>query len=259
MILKAYEPDDTIQRLERRLAASRAEDRPDIERELRMRRAGVKGEREASYFIDFDFGASSNHAVIHNLRLEHEGLSAQIDHLVINRFYELTVLETKHFSSGLKIDEDGSFHRYDTYERAYVPIASPLAQAERHATLIARYLRAMTKRPRSFGLGFQLEPKIECYILVNTDTKIVRPATFDTSRVIASDRLGEAFNKSLDKRYGGIKSMLSLALLARVMSRRSLNSFGALLVDGHKPPVPLRQIPVVSARMQQPVRQQIGR
>jgi hypothetical protein len=253
MILKPYEPDDAVARLERKLAASRSHERSEIEREIRIRRAGAKGEREASYFLDFDFGASSNHAVIHNLRLEYEGFTAQIDHLLINRFYGLTVLETKYFSGGLKIEEDGSFHRYDEYDRCYVPIPSPVAQVERHVTLLSRLLRLTNQHLRRWGLGPRMEPIIESYVLVHTGSKIVRPAGFDTSRIMSSDRFAEHFNKRLDQKYGGIKSLLSLLLLFRILSRRRMLSFGMSLVEQHKPLRPLVEIPVVSAKMPQPI------
>ena len=52
-----------------------------IERELKFMRAGMKGESESAYDIDFYSGPSKNRIVIHDLRLEHNGRVAQIDHL----------------------------------------------------------------------------------------------------------------------------------------------------------------------------------
>ncbi len=252
MILKPYEPDDAVMRLERKLAGAKAHERSDIERELRIRRAGIRGEREASYFLDFDFGASPNHAVIHNIRFEHEGYKAQIDHLLINRFYGFTILETKHFAGGLKIEEDGSFHRYDDYDKCFVPIPSPLAQVGRHAKLLLRILNSLNKHPRNFGFGMRLEPVVQSYVLVHTGSKIVRPTGFDTSRVIASDRFAEQFDMRLDRQYGGIKGALALLLLARITSRNKLRRLGTSLVELHKPLQPLVEIPSVSARLQKP-------
>lgn len=254
MILKAYEPDDAIERLERRLATAKPDERAAIQEELRIRRAGIKGEREASYFLDFSFGSSKNHGVIHNLRIEHGGLTAQIDHLVINRFYNIDILETKHFASGLKIEEDGSFHRYDDYERRYVPIRSPLAQAERHKELLISFLRANKMDPRSFGgVGLRLEPVVNCYVLVNTSAKIVRPVGLNTSHVIASDRFGERYYRNLDERYGGMKTPLVLTLAPRIMSRSRLQKVSSGIAGCHRPRTPMEPIPDISGRMQQPI------
>jgi len=80
-----------------------------IERELRFIRSGDQGETDAAYFIDFHFGSNKNWAVIHDLRLEHNGRVAQIDHLLINRYFEVYVLESKNFSYGVKITDTGEF------------------------------------------------------------------------------------------------------------------------------------------------------
>jgi hypothetical protein len=253
MILKPYEPDDAVARLERKLATARPDERSGIERELRIRRAGVKGEREASYFLNFDFGTSKNHAVIHNLRFEYDGFTAQIDHLLVDRLYGLTILETKNFSGGLKIEDDGSFHRYDEFDRSYVPIPSPIAQVERHASLLTKLLNSLNRHPRSCGFGCRMEPIIESYVLVHTASKILRPPNFDTSRVIASDRFSEHFNRKMDRRYGGVRSMFALLMLHRIMSRKRLAALGSTLIDLHTPPRPLAEIPIIAARLQTPV------
>jgi hypothetical protein len=44
-----------------------------IERELKLMRAGMKGESESAYDIDFYSGPHKNRIVIHDLRLEHKG------------------------------------------------------------------------------------------------------------------------------------------------------------------------------------------
>src|SRR3546814_3580528 len=74
-----------LQALEQR-AAGNGPDAARAAKELRNRRAGLKGERDSAYLIDFDYASSPNWAVIHDLRLEHGGRTAQIDHLLINRW-----------------------------------------------------------------------------------------------------------------------------------------------------------------------------
>jgi hypothetical protein len=62
-----------------------------IERELKAIRSGVAGEKDSAYYIDFYFRNSKNWAVTHDLRLEHNDQVAQIDHLLINRFFDIYV------------------------------------------------------------------------------------------------------------------------------------------------------------------------
>ena len=73
-----------------------------MERELKTIRAGGLGDKDSDYHIGFYFGRSKNWAVIHDLRLEHKGQVAQIDHLLINRFFDMYVLESKNYTCSLK-------------------------------------------------------------------------------------------------------------------------------------------------------------
>jgi hypothetical protein len=62
--------------------------RRKIDTEIRQMRAGVAGERDAAYEIEFDSGPSRNRMTIHDLRLEIDGRVAQIDHLIITRLLD---------------------------------------------------------------------------------------------------------------------------------------------------------------------------
>jgi len=57
-----------------------------LEREIRFLRSGEKGEKDSAYYIDYYLGRSKNWAVIHDLRLFFFGQTAQIDHVLMNRF-----------------------------------------------------------------------------------------------------------------------------------------------------------------------------
>ncbi|WP_054971093.1 nuclease-related domain-containing protein [Alicyclobacillus ferrooxydans] len=83
MIVK--QPDDRsshITQLEELLEIVPADKKSTVAAELRALRAGMKGERDSSYLIDFDYGNSNNWVVIHDLRLEMNDRVAQIDHLI---------------------------------------------------------------------------------------------------------------------------------------------------------------------------------
>ena len=80
-----------------------------IEQEIRMIRAGVSGEREAAYEIEFHLGSHKNQMTIHDLRIECDGRVAQIDHLIINRLLDIWVCESKHFAEGVAINDHGEW------------------------------------------------------------------------------------------------------------------------------------------------------
>lgn len=115
MILKARDGrDEDIQELNRLLTLDLSgKQRFLVERELKCLKSGNSGENSSAYYLDFGFKNSKNWVVIHDLRIEHRALVAQIDHLLINRFLEVYVLESKNYFYGIKITDDGEFLAYN--------------------------------------------------------------------------------------------------------------------------------------------------
>ncbi|MDB5748104.1 MAG: hypothetical protein JWP72_2952 [Massilia sp.] len=181
------EPIVTI--LERMRALAGPDKRALIERQLRTIRAGIKGEREAAWLIDAYLKDATRTAVIHDLRLDlGGGQVAQIDHLLIHRTRRFYVLETKPFSHGVKITDDGEFLRWNEAGKTWEGMPSPLAQNERSVPVLRRALEQL-------GLG---DCPIESWVLVAPNARIDRPRRLDTGRVIKADQFIEKMNKSLE-------------------------------------------------------------
>ena len=109
-----------------------------IEREIKNLYSGNKGEKTSAYYLDFEFRESKNWVIIHDLRLEHNGDVAQIDHLMIGRMLDIYVLESKNFTYGVSISDDGDFSYF--YNNRPFSIPSPISQNERHIRLLDRFL-----------------------------------------------------------------------------------------------------------------------
>jgi hypothetical protein len=177
-----------------------------VERQLSNIESGERGEKDSAYFIDFYFGKSKNWAVIHDLRIEHNGQVTQIDHLVMNRFMNIYVLETKNFQYGLKITPEGEFLVYNG--KKYFGIESPLEQNERHIFLLSKAIDHHNIMPTR--LGVFIPPRFVSYVLVSPTSQIIRPARskFDTKCVIQSD---QAFTKIIkDVNNAGASAMLKI-------------------------------------------------
>lgn len=197
------EPVVTI--LERMRSLAGPDKRALIERQLRTMRAGIKGEREAAWLIDVYLKDATRTAVVHDLRLDlGDGQVAQIDHLLIHRTRRFYVLETKPFSHGVKITDEGEFLRWNEAANAFESMASPLAQNERNVQVLRRALAAM-------GLG---ECPIESWVLVAPNARIDRPRKFDTWRVVKADQFIEKMNKSLENApaHGALEGLLRTGL-----------------------------------------------
>jgi len=200
-----------------------------IERELRNIKSGDKGETDAAYFIDFHFAQSNNWAVIHDLRLEHRGRVAQIDHLLINRCFNVYILESKNFSYGVKITDTGEF--LINQHNQYFSIESPIEQNKRHIVVLEQILKKYEVMPKR--LGVSISPNFRSYILVSTKSRVIRPAKgmFDTSMVIKADTL----RTQIDKEFDNMGALSALTTASKMVSSETIKEVAERLSTAHKP------------------------
>jgi Zn-finger domain associated with topoisomerase type I len=110
--------------------------RAALERDIAVVKAGIFGEDTILYEL------RNSHIplfVLHDLYLEHEGLTAQIDFLVITRRRHF-VIECKNLCGDITINNSGDFIRkMDTRQEG---IYSPITQCKRHLELIKQIRRS---------------------------------------------------------------------------------------------------------------------
>lgn len=197
-------------------------------KDLAIRKAGHKGESESAYLIDFHFGDSLNWAVIHDLRLEYQGRTAQIDHLLINRWMECYVLETKHFRDGVKITEDGEFMRWNSFKHVFEGMPSPLEQNERHIAVLREAMKSIDLPTR---LGMRIQLSFQSLVLVSPSARIDRPKKFDASRVIKADQLRARISRDIDNENG----FLGIAkTVAKIVSGDTVRDVAQQLTRMHR-------------------------
>ena len=197
--------------------------------ELRNRKAGLRAERESVYLIDHDFAGSRNWAVIHDLRVEHGGRMAQVDHVLINRWMQVYVLETKGFHDGVKINEEGEFLRWNNFAKRYEGMPSPLAQNERHINVLKDVLDSIELPTR---LGLRIAPEFMSFVLVSPNAEIKRPDRFDTSRVIKADQLKKAIWRDIDSE-NVLVGLLKTA--AKIVAPETVEHVARELAKRHRP------------------------
>jgi Nuclease-related domain/Topoisomerase DNA binding C4 zinc finger len=200
-----------------------------IERELRFMKSGDRGENDSAYYIDFIYSASTNWAVIHDLRLEFDGKVAQIDHLLINRFFDFYVLETKNFSYLVKITEDGEF--LVEYKNKYYAIESPIEQNKRHIHLLEDLLDERQIMPTRIGL--RIAPSFKNYVLVSAKARVIRPPRkiFDTSMLIKADTLETTIMDNAEH----ISNISALASVSKTVSRDVMLNVAEKIAQLHRP------------------------
>ena len=198
-----------------------------IERELKLLTAGNNGEQDSAYFIDFYYKQSQNWAVIHDLRIEYGDRVAQIDHLLINRFFDFYVLETKSYRHGIKITDRGEFLAWTG--KKYLAIESPVEQNKRHIEILSKLLNSEEILPQRSV--FPIKPKFFSYILVSPKSRIIRPGAkdFNTDFIIKADEIYQKTQDNIESK----STLSSVASLAQITSPAVLKTTGENLIKYH--------------------------
>ena len=217
---------DTLRGLAARPDASQ-ETRRRIEQEIRNIQSGMRGEAEAAYEMEFHYGASKNWMIVHDLRLECGGRTAQIDHLLVNRFLEIYVCESKRFSEGVAVNEQGEFAAFYGGKPHGVP--SPLEQNRRHmAVLEAVFKTGQVAPPKR--LGFTITPSLHGLVLVSKTARISRPKTKieGIETIIKNDQLKAKIDRDIDKDNNILGA-------AKIIGQDTLEDFARRLAEAHRP------------------------
>jgi hypothetical protein len=150
---------------------------------------------------------------------------AQIDHLLINRFLDIYILESKNYYYGVKITEEGEFLVWDG--KGYQAIESPFEQNQRHIQALQQSIDDRNLAPRR--LGFAIPINYRNIVLVSPTSKVLKPstATFDLSSVIKAD----AFVSVVEKNMNG----KSIVEAPKIIGGDTLREFGEKLVRLHRP------------------------
>ncbi len=109
MILKEIDSKEKEIKVLERLLKESTNDKQKvlIKKDLDNLKNGYIKEKENSYLLDFEYKDNENIHVIHDIRLEYKGRTAQIDHILLTRL-GIEVLESKSFSGEVTIKSDNS-------------------------------------------------------------------------------------------------------------------------------------------------------
>lgn len=200
-----------------------------IERELYSILKGKDGEDDAAYYINFYYANSKNWAVIHDLRIQHNGRSVQIDHILINRCFDIYVLESKNYRYGIRITEQGEFEAI--YGKHYIGIPSPIEQNKRHIKLLEELIREEDLLPRR--LGFKIRPRFFNYVLISPKAIIKRPKNrkYRFPNVIKADQLTTTIERNAEE----ISDLDAVFCFMKISSFSVVEDFARRLVAYHSP------------------------
>jgi hypothetical protein len=194
-----------------------------IKDELRIMHAGIKGEQESAYQIDFHLKESTRMAIIHDLRLSIAGRVAQIDHLLIHQSQRFYVLETKHFTHGLKINDQGEFLRWNEWKKCYEGMPSPIEQNARHIKVLHDLLER---------LGYK-NPSIQSFVLISPHARIDRAQGPSIPEVVKADQFFSVLKKDYESSVSSISGFINA--VAKLSIGEAVEEIAKKVVAQHHP------------------------
>lgn len=197
--------------------------RSKIAWQIKAIRAGDAAEKQVAYELQASFAHTDRWAIFHNLRLEHAGLSAQIDFLLVNQGLHFVVVESKSFSEGFAINANGEFTRFFAGKPAGMP--SPISQNEKHINLLRMMMEAEAL-PRPKGILFG---KADYFV---HGAVVVSP----TARVSRAPGLGKKFDCVIksDQIKDYVYAQSGQKMLMRVKDDE-FPFFTAKILEAHRP------------------------
>ncbi|KAB7887144.1 nuclease-related domain-containing protein [Poseidonibacter ostreae] len=223
MLLKEIDKrkEEDIKCLKKKLELSDNEKQKYIIRqELTKLESGLRGEKETAYFIDFNLKDSENYMILHDLRFELDGLTAQIDHLLINVAVGVILVETKNTKAEVTINDDGTM--LYSYPKESHNLPNPLAQSHRHALVLEEIFKK-----------YNMKMDIMSYVVFLPDVKIknkVLPKKFCRADTFIED-IRTNFIRSPLK----ILSAATKMITNNLPSTKNIENIGKILINEHKP------------------------
>lgn len=185
--------------------------------------AGNRGEQEAAYQIDFHLKDSKNWAVIHDLRIDHNGRVAQIDHVLIGRMLDIILIESKNFTTAIRLSAEGEFQVKTRY--GWRGMSSPVEQNKRHLRVLDEFIRDAALAPTRLGL--RIQPTYRQWILIPPECNFVRAS--DQVEIIKMDM----FARRMDD-WASKASLSEVLSMAKIVSSETLMAFGEKLAKTHQ-------------------------
>lgn len=197
----------------------------ELDQEIRRVNAGIYGENAVCYELE------SSHIpafILHDLYLEYEGQTAQIDYLIITRKHQF-VVECKNLYGNIEINNAGDFVRTIQAGRGFKKegIYSPITQNRRHLELI-KQIRLAEKTnilSRAFFEKYFYDNYRSVVVLANPKT--VLNAKFAKKevkeQVIRADQLAEYIRR------------IDAAPQAEATSKKDMEELAHFFLRIHKP------------------------
>lgn len=167
----SFHSELVLQKMEALRSVVDGRDSERLERDIALLRGGITGERRVAFELK---NAHYPLVFVHDLNLELEDVSAQVDFLVISPSNAF-VVECKNLVGDIEIQADGSFVRTFGYgsRRRREGIYSPVTQNARHVELMKAIIHAKNGRFLSGLLDKALDTYLHSVVVLANDKSLL--------------------------------------------------------------------------------------
>jgi len=212
---------DTLQQIADQAKSTNPAVYKQVINEIRNRKAGHAAETHAAFMLGKEYRDHPYSVLVNDLRLDMDGDLAQIDHVAVSAFGIVNLFETKSFSTGLKVDQDGTCWTWKGRQSLEIP--SPLRQSQRHESSLRKALESC---------GYEVI-EFRHFVLVDYKARLDKPRK-GFENFCRPDRISEARQQVS---LGVASTFRALGRLAtgKSLSKDVLCELGHQLAAMHKP------------------------
>lgn len=195
-----------------------------IQKDLSRVENGYKSEKNSAYYFNFYLKESSNNIILHDIRIEHNGRVAQLDHIIVNRL-GIILLENKSFRGKLTINADGSLSV--DYGKNIRTFPNPIEQNNRHKEVVKELIGDKMDLPFNMKLfgGIPITSKV----IIDPNTSVTNttlPEEFERADSFISNRVKEMDN---------ISTIDVFKSIAKTITMERVKEISNFLIKNHKP------------------------
>ncbi len=208
--------------------------KPYVDREERdpRRSAGCRAERQMAHYLDRHFREHTKLHVLHDVRIEHDGEVAQMDHVVVHGF-GIAIVESKSVSTSVRINAAGEWERRWGGRWSGMPDA--ILQGERQGLVLKRLLTsrqdALLDKVLGLFKGTFGAMALDVFAAISDDGTIERAKRGQAPQVMKADAIPKAI-EDLVASYRNDVRFLNPNLRAFAKAPRDFNE-AELLRIGH--------------------------
>ena len=167
-------------------------------------RAGFQQEKQVAYYLRRTFGEDPNVLVLNDIKIEHKGERAQIDHLLICP-PGFVLIESKSILGETRVNHKGEWAR--RHREQWVGMPSPIKQLDMQAQMLKLMLSTHADQmlPRVFFVQMRFGGRKYIKFCAVSSTAIVDRSSLPTAidrQVVKTEFIGDEIQKALAREEG---------------------------------------------------------